>query len=93
MFHLGLADASKNPLLAREVDALADLFLPHGLRAEANSAAEVLDTCARLLSAVEAENPDAAGQAAKSLAPRLWGALREIAPARPPERPPSRQGA
>ncbi len=79
LFHLGLADASKNPLLARGIeDALDDLFLPHGLRAEADSAAEVLDTCARLLSAVEAENPDAAGQAAESLALRLWGALREI---------------
>lgn len=77
LFLLAVADASRNPLLARGIeDALADLFLP--FRGVADMGAESSDAFARLLSAIEEEDPGKAEAVAGALNARLWGAIREI---------------
>jgi len=77
LFLLAVADASRNPLLARGIeDALADLFLPYG----APNLQQVESTAqfAALLSAIEAEDPARAEAVAQDLNARLWGTIRDI---------------
>lgn len=77
LFLLAVADASRNPLLARGIeDALADLFLPYG--APNMHGAESTAQFAALLAAIDSEDPVRAESAAQDLNARLWGTIRDI---------------
>ena len=77
LFLLAVADASRNPLLARGIeDALADLFLPYGV--QNMQIAESTEQFAALLSAIDREDPVRAENVAQDLNARLWGTIRDI---------------
>lgn len=77
LFLLAIADASRNPLLARGIeDGLADLFLPY--RGETSIDPESHTVFARLYSALEAQDSGRAEAVAEDINARLWGAIREI---------------
>lgn len=77
LFLLAVADASRNPLLARGIeDGLADLFLP--CHAKITPDAESEQVFARLLESILAEDSGKAEMAAQQLNARLWAMIREI---------------
>jgi DNA-binding FadR family transcriptional regulator len=77
LFLLAVADASRNPLLARGIeDALADLFLPYP--GAAASDGDPRGIYATLLGAIESEDAQRAEAAMSELNAHLWGAIREI---------------
>lgn len=77
LFLLAVADASRNPLLARGIeDGLADLFLPcHGGLAADSHPDAIFD---RLFLAIEGQQVTQAEAAAEALNARLWGTIRDI---------------
>lgn len=77
LFLLAVADASRNPLLARGIeDGLADLFLPYRGEVRVDSPSDAIFD--RLFIAMESQNIAEAEASAEALNARLWGAIREI---------------
>ncbi len=77
LFLLAVAEASRNPLMARAIeDAMADLFLPYRHAGQGDKAA--IDGFSALFSAINAEDAEGAEAAARALNDQLWTTIREM---------------